>query len=135
MRALRRLLVLLVSFVGLSACAAPEDGAPGLDTFDGGVTVAIDEPAATTLRLQVEANWSIPGGNACHERIVLRAAVAADGTVQHIAPVGALPAGKGCHAVAESAIRALQASSPLNFPPDSQPPAVDFSFRLPDWVD
>jgi hypothetical protein len=134
-RALRRLLVLLVSFVGLSACAAPEDGAPGLDTFDGGVTVAIDEPAATTLRLQVEANWSIPGGNGCRETIVLRATVAADGTVQHVAPVGAVPAAKPCRAVAESATRALHASSPLNFPPDNQPPEVDFSFKLPDWVD
>jgi hypothetical protein len=40
-----------------------------------------------------------------------------------------------CRAVAESAFRALQASSPLNFPPDDQPPEVDFSFKLPDWVD
>jgi hypothetical protein len=132
---LRRLPVALVSFTWLSACAVPEDGAPQSDTFDGGVTVAIDNPAATALRQQVEANWNIPGGNSCHETIVLRVTVAADGTVQHIAPVGALPAGKACRAVAESAIRALHASSPLNFPPDNQPPTVDFSFRLPDWVD
>jgi hypothetical protein len=133
--ALRRFLVALVAFAWLSACAAPEDGAPQAETFDGGVTVAIDEPAATALRLQVEGNWSIPGGNACRETIVLRATVAADGTVQHIAPVGARPAGKACRAVAQSAFRALHASSPLNFPPDNQPPAVDFSFKLPDWVD
>jgi hypothetical protein len=126
----------LVSFAWLSACAAPQDGAPRSDSFDGGVTVAIDDPeAATTLRQQVEGNWKIPGGNGCHATIVLRATVAADGSVQQVAPVGAVPAGAGCRAVAETASRALQASSPLNFPPDNQPPAVDFSFKLPDWVD
>jgi len=103
--------------------------------FDGGVTVAIDNPAATSLRQQVEANWKIPGGNACHETIVLRATVAADGSVQRIAPVGGLPAGQGCRKVGETASRALRSSSPLNFPPDNQPPTVDFAFRLPDWVD
>jgi hypothetical protein len=131
----RSLPIALVSFAWLSACMSPDDGAPGSDMFDGGVTVAIDNPAATTLRQQVEANWSIPGGNDCRATIVLRATVAADGTVQHIAPVGARPAGKDCRTVAESASRALQASSPLNFPPDNQPPAVEFSFKLPDWVD
>jgi hypothetical protein len=131
----RRLVIALVSFAWLTACAAPQDDLPRSDMFDGGVTVAIDNPAATTLRQQVEANWKIPGGNGCHETIVLRAAVAADGTVQQIAPVGTVPAGPGCRAVAETASRALQASSPLNFPPDNQPPAVDFSFKLPDWVD
>jgi hypothetical protein len=130
----RTLPVALASFALLSACGSPDDGMPGSDMFDGGVTVAIDNPAATALRQQVEANWKIPGGNACHEAMVLRATVAADGTVQDIAPVGAVPAGKACRAVAESAVRALRFSSPLNFPPDNQPPAVDFSFRLPDWA-
>jgi hypothetical protein len=132
---LRRLPITLASFAWLSACAASEDDPPKSDTFDGGVTVAIGNPAATALRQQVEANWNVPGGNRCHETIVLRATVAADGTVQHIAPVGALPPGRACRTVAESAFRALEASSPLNFPPDNQPPTVDFSFRLPDWVD
>ncbi|MDQ7250648.1 hypothetical protein [Dongia sedimenti] len=132
----QRLPITLASFAWLSACAASDDGAPKSDTFDGGVTVAIDDlGAATALRQQVEANWNIPGGNGCRETIVLRATVAADGTVQHIAPVGALPAGKSCRTLAETAFRALEASSPLNFPPDNQPPTVDFSFRLPDWVD
>jgi hypothetical protein len=131
----RRLPVALASFAWLSACAAPDDDTRKSDTFDGGVTVAIDNPAATALRQQVEANWNIPGGNSCRETIVLRATVAADGTVQSVAPVGALPAGKACTTLAETAIRALRNSSPLNFPPDNQPPAVDFSFRLPDWVD
>jgi len=131
----RKLLVALVSLAFLSACGWPEGGGPVSDYFDGGVTVAIENPAATSLRQQVEANWKIPGGNACHETIVMRATVAEDGTVQDVAPVGAMPAGKACREVGETASRALRASSPLNFPPDNQPPSVDFSFRLPDWVD
>jgi hypothetical protein len=132
----RHLPAALVSLTWLAACVAPEERAPRSDTFDGGVTVAIgDLETATALRQQVEANWNIPGGNPCHEAIVLRATVAADGSVQQVAPVGALPAGEGCRRVAESAVRALHASSPLNFPPDNQPPTVDFTFRLPNWVD
>jgi hypothetical protein len=103
--------------------------------FDGGVTVAMDNPAATSLRQQVEANWKIPGGDACHAPVVLRATVAADGSVRQVAPVGGVPAGAGCRKVDETARAALRASSPLNVPPDNQPPTVDFSFRLPDWVD
>src|SRR5919108_5064636 len=83
--------IALTAVAWLAACAAPEHQAPRSDTFDGGVIVAIADPeAATALRQQVEANWNIPGGNPCHETIVLRATVAADGTVHHVAPVGAL---------------------------------------------
>jgi hypothetical protein len=123
------------AFAFLSACMPPQVGAPGSDTFDGGVTVAIGNPAATSLRQQVEANWRMPGGNGCHERIVLRATVAPDGRVQRVAPVGGIPAGADCRKVGESAALALRSSSPLNFPPENQPATVDFSFRLPDWVD
>jgi len=132
----RPLFAAFISVACLSACASPDGGGgPRSDMFDGGVTVAIENPAATSLRQQVEANWRIPGGNACHETIVLRATVAANGSVQRITPVGAVPGGAGCRKVGESAQQALRWSSPLNFPPDNQPPTVDFSFRLPDWVD
>jgi hypothetical protein len=131
----RSVLVAFASLALLSACGSPEDSGPVADTFDGGVRVAIGNPAATSLRQQVEANWRIPGGNACHETIVLRATVAPDGSVRRITPVGGVPAEAGCRKVGESAQQALRWSSPLNFPPDNQPPSVDFAFRLPDWVD
>jgi len=125
----------LLALAGLASCAAPEARVAKTDYFDGGVTVAIENPAQTSLRQQVEANWNIPGGNPCHDLIVLRATVTPSGMVDRIDQIGRIPPGKACHEVAETAVRALRVSSPLNFPPDNQPPSVDFSFRLPAWVD